>query len=130
MNKTNIIIEKLKNIQEELKNINNDINNDNIINEIDILNNHFNDTINNIEDCINNTNNYNRNKIKENIIFKIFMPYIIYLSFTIKDDDILAAETALQNQYQQQELKDTDDIKQLSSFNENFLKEILKKYIK
>ena len=104
MNKTNIIIEKLKNIQKELE-LEND--NDNII-----IINHINDTIDNIENSINDKNNYNRNKIKENIILKIFMPYIIYLSFIIKDDDI-------------EQLLNVDN-----SFNESFFKEVLKKYIK
>jgi hypothetical protein len=104
MNKTNIIIEKLKNIQKELED---DNNNDNII-----IINHINDTIDNIENSINDKNNYNRNKIKENIILKIFMPYIIYLSFIIKDDDI-------------EQLLNVDN-----SFNESFFKEVLKKYIK
>lgn len=104
MNKTNIIIEKLKNIQKELE-LEND--NDNII-----IINHINDTIDNIENSINDKNNYNRNKIKENIILKIFMPYIIYLTFIIKDEDT-------------EQLLNVDN-----SFNENFLKEILKKYIK
>ena len=111
MNKTNIIIiEKLKNIQKELENIKDididkdiyiDIDNNNIINEI-------NDTIDNIENSITDT----RNKVKENIILRIFMPYIIYLSFIIKDDDI-------------EQLLNVDN-----SFNENFFKEVLKKYIK
>ena len=110
MNKTNIIIEKLKNIQKELED---DNNNDNIIiNEIDILINNINNTIDNIENSINDKNNYNRNKIKENIILKIFMPYIIYLSFIIKDDDI-------------EQLLNVDN-----SFNESFFKEVLKIYIK
>ena len=104
MNKTNIIIEKLKNIQKELE-LEND--NDNII-----IINHINDTIDNIENSINDKNNYNRNKIKENIILKIFMPYIIYLSFIINDDDI-------------KQLLNVDN-----SFNESFFKEVLKKYIK
>ena len=112
MNKTNIIIEKLKNIQKELENINNDNNDNIIINEIDILINYFNDTIDNIENSINDKNNYNRNKIKENIILKIFMPYIIYLSFIINNDDI-------------KQLLNVDN-----SFNESFFKEVLKKYIK
>ena len=104
MNKTNIIIEKLKNIQKELE-LEND--NDNII-----IINHINDTIDNIENSINDKNNYNRNKIKENIILKIFMPYIIYLSFIINNDDI-------------KQLLNVDN-----SFNESFFKEVLKKYIK
>ena len=112
MNKTNIIIEKLKNIQKELENINNDNNDNIIINEINILINYFNDTIDNIENSINDKNNYNRNKIKENIILKIFMPYIIYLSFIINNDDI-------------KQLLNVDN-----SFNESFFKEVLKKYIK
>lgn len=113
MNKTNIIIEKLKNIQKDLENINNDNNNDNIIiNEIDILINNINNTIDNIENSIDDKNNYNRNKVKENIILKIFMPYIIYLSFNIKDNDI-------------EQLLNVDN-----SFNESFFKEVLKKYIK
>ena len=119
MNKTNIIIiEKLKNIQKELEDIKNidvdvDVDNNNIIiNEIDILINHIYDTIDNIENSINDKNNYNRNKIKENIILRIFMPYIIYLSFNIKDDDI-------------EQLLNMDN-----SFNESFFKEVLKEYIK
>jgi hypothetical protein len=109
MNKTNIIIEKLKNIQKELEDVKDIDNNNNIIiNEIDILINNINDTIDNIENSINDT----RNKIKENIIYKIFMPYIIYLSFIIKDDDI-------------EQLLNVDN-----SFNESFFKEVLKKYIK
>jgi hypothetical protein len=107
MNKTNIIIEKLKNIQKELEDVK-DIDNNIIINEIDILINNINDTVYNIENSINDT----RNKIKENIIYKIFMPYIIYLSFIIKDDDI-------------EQLLNVDN-----SFNESFFKEVLKKYIK
>jgi hypothetical protein len=110
MNKTNTIIEKLKVIQKELQDI--DIDNNNMINEIDILINHINETINNIEESINDTENYNRNKIKENIILRIFMPYIIYLSFIIKDDDM-------------QQLLNMDN-----SFNESFFKEVLKKYVK
>jgi hypothetical protein len=108
MNKTNIIIEKLKNIQKELEDVKNIDNNNIIINEIDILINNINDTIYNIENSINDT----RNKIKENIIYKIFMPYITYLSFIIKDDDI-------------EQLLNVDN-----SFNESFFKEVLKKYIK
>ena len=104
MNKTNIIIEKLKNIQKELE-LEND--NDNII-----IINHINDTIDNIENSINDKNNYNKNKIKENIILKIFMPYIIYLTFIIKDEDT-------------EQLLNVDN-----SFNESFFKEVLKKYIK
>jgi hypothetical protein len=108
MNKTNIIIEKLKNIQKELEDVKAIDNNNIIINEIDILINNINDTVYNIENSINDT----RNKIKENIIYKIFMPYIIYLSFIIKDDDI-------------EQLLNVDN-----SFNESFFKEVLKKYIK
>jgi hypothetical protein len=108
MNKTNIIIEKLKNIQKDLENVKNIDNDNNIINEIDILINQFNDTINTIE----NNNNNIKDKIKDNIILKIFMPYIIYLSFIIKDDDI-------------EQLLNVDN-----SFNESFFKEVLKKYIK
>lgn len=110
MNKTSIIIEKLKVIQKELEDVKDikDIDNNIIINEINILINNINDTIDNIE----NTDNYNRNKIKENIILRIFMPYIIYLSFNIKDDDI-------------EQLLNMDN-----SFNESFFKEVLKKYIK
>jgi hypothetical protein len=115
MNKTNII-ERLKVIQKELedvKDIDVDIvNNNYIINEINILTNHINDTINNIEESINDTDNYNRSKIKENIILRIFMPYIIYLSFLIKEDDM-------------QQLLNMDN-----SFNESFFKEVLKKYVK
>jgi hypothetical protein len=107
MNKTNIIIEKLKNIQKDLENVKNIDNDNNIINEIDILINQFNDTINTIEN-----NNNIKDKIKDNIILKIFMPYIIYLSFIIKDDDI-------------EQLLNVDN-----SFNESFFKEVLKKYIK
>lgn len=107
MNKTSIIIEKLKVIQKELEDVK-DIDNNIIINEINILINNINDTIDNIE----NTDNYNRNKIKENIILRIFMPYIIYLSFNIKDDDI-------------EQLLNMDN-----SFNESFFKEVLKEYIK
>jgi hypothetical protein len=107
MNKTSIIIEKLKVIQKELEDIK-DIDNNIIINEINILINNINDTIDNIE----NTDNYNRNKIKENIILRIFMPYIIYLSYNIKDDDI-------------EQLLNMDN-----SFNESFFKEVLKEYIK
>ena len=107
MNKTNIIIEKLKNIQKELEDVK-DIDNNIIINEINILINNINDTIDNIE----NTDNYNRNKIKENIILRIFMPYIIYLSFNIKDDDM-------------KQMINMDN-----SFNESFFKEVLKEYIK
>ena len=111
MNKTNNIIEKLKVIQKELESI--DINNNNnMINEIDILINHINDTISNIEDSINDTDNYNKQKIKENIILRIFMPYIIYLSLLIKDDDM-------------QQLLNMDN-----SSNESFFKEVLKKYVK
>jgi hypothetical protein len=106
MNKTSII-EKLKVIQKELEDVK-DIDNNIIINEINILINNINDTIDNIE----NTDNYNRNKIKENIILRIFMPYIIYLSFNIKDDDI-------------EQLLNMDN-----SFNESFFKEVLKEYIK
>jgi hypothetical protein len=112
MNKTNNIIEKLKVMQKELENIDIDNNNNNMINEIDILINHINDTINNIEDSINDTDNYNKHKIKENIILRIFMPYIIYLSLLIKDDDM-------------QQLLNMDN-----SFNESFFKEVLKKYVK
>ena len=110
MNKTSIIIEKLKVIQKELEDVKDikDIDNNIIINEINILINNINDTIDNIE----NTDNYNRNKIKENIILRIFMPYIIYLSFNIKDDDI-------------EQLLNMDN-----SFNESFFKEVLKEYIK
>ena len=108
MNKTNIIIEKLKNIQKDLENVKDIDNDNNIMNEIDILINQFNDTI----DTIENNNNNTRDKIKENIILRIFMPYIIYLSFIIKDDDI-------------EKLLNVDN-----SFNENFFKEVLKKYIK
>ncbi len=107
MNKTSIIIEKLKVIQKELEDIK-DIDNNIIINEINILINNINDTIDNIE----NTDNYNRNKVKENIILRIFMPYIIYLSYNIKDDDI-------------EQLLNMDN-----SFNESFFKEVLKEYIK
>jgi hypothetical protein len=112
MNKTNNIIEKLKVIQKELEDIKDVENNNYVINEMDILTNHINDTINNIEDSINDTEKYNRHKIKENIILRIFMPYIIYLSFIIKDDDM-------------QQLLNMDN-----SFNESFFKEILKKYVK
>jgi hypothetical protein len=108
MNKTNIIIQKLKNIQKDLENVKDIDNDNNIMNEIDILINQFNDTI----DTIENNNNNTRDKIKENIILRIFMPYIIYLSFIIKDDDI-------------EKLLNVDN-----SFNENFFKEVLKKYIK
>jgi len=158
MNKTNIIIEKLKNIQKELEDVK-DIDNNNIIYEMNILINHINDTIDNIENSINDKNNYNRNKIKNNIIFKIFMPYIIYLSFIIKDTDILAAETSFKLSLdantcantcsdicpktteippgvgdiladQELEGNGIDDLEQLSTFNESFFKEVLKKYIK
>ena len=113
MNKTNII-ERLKVIQKELEDVKDiDVDNNNyIINEINILINHINETVNNIEESINDTENYNRNKIKENIILRIFMPYIIYLSFIIKDDDM-------------QQLLNMDN-----SFNEGFFKEVLKKYVK
>ncbi len=110
MNKTNII-ERLKVIQKELEDIDTG-NNDYVINEINILTNHINDAINNIEESINDTDNYNKSKIKENIILRVFMPYIIYLSFLIKDDDM-------------QQLLNMDN-----SFNESFFKEVLKKYVK
>lgn len=112
MNKTNTIVEKLKVIQKELEDVKDIEKNNYIINEIDILTNHIDDTINNIEESINDTKNYNRNKIKENIILRIFMPYIIYLSFIIKNDDM-------------QQLLNIDN-----SFNESFFKEVLKKYVK
>lgn len=112
MNKTNTIVEKLKIIQKELEDVKDIEKNNYIINEMDILTNHIDDTINNIEESINDTKNYNRNKIKENIILRIFMPYIIYLSFIIKNDDM-------------QQLLNIDN-----SFNESFFKEVLKKYVK
>ena len=139
MNKTNIIIEKLKNIQKELEDVK-DIDNNNIIYEMNILINHINDTIDNIENSINDKNNYNRNKIKNNIIFKIFMPYIIYLSFIIKDTEILPDPNAKTTEIppgvgdilaaQELEGEGVDDLEQLSTFNESFFKEVLKKYIK
>ena len=109
---------------------------------MNILINHINDTIDNIENSINDKNNYNRNKIKNNIIFKIFMPYIIYLSFIIKDNDIDIAlhpnakttkiSPGVGDILAAQELEDegVDDLEQLSTFNESFFKEVLKKYIK
>jgi len=114
MNKIHNIVERIKDIQKELEDVKDiDVDNNNyIINEINILINHINETINNIEESINDTENYNRNKIKENIILRIFMPYIIYLSFIIKDDDM-------------QQLLNMDN-----SFNEGFFKEVLKKYVK
>jgi hypothetical protein len=112
MNKINTIIERLKVIQKELEDVKDIDNNNYIINEMDILINHINDTIDNIEDSINDTEKYNKHKIKENIILRVFMPYIIYLSFIIKDDDM-------------QQLLNMDN-----SFNESFFKEILKKYVK
>jgi hypothetical protein len=110
MNKTNNIIDKIKVIQKELENIK-DIDNNNIVNEINILINNIDDTINNIEDSINDIENYNRQKIKENIILRIFMPYIIYLSSIIEEDDM-------------QLLLNMDN-----SFNVKFFKEVLKKYV-
>jgi hypothetical protein len=115
MNKTNNIIDKIKVIQKELENIkdidNNNNNNNNIGNEINILINTIDDTINNIEDSINDIESYNRQKIKGDIILRIFMPYIIYLSSMIKEDDM-------------QLLLNMDN-----SFNEMFFKEVLKKYV-
>lgn len=104
------IIEKIKVIQSELENIK-DIDNNIIANEINMLINNFNDTINNIENSINDIDNYNKQIVKENIILRIFMPYIIYLSSIIKDDDI-------------QLLLNMDN-----PFNDLFFKELLKKYI-
>jgi len=105
MNKTNII-EKIKNVQKELENIN--CTDNNITNEINVLINNIDNTIENIENSINDINYYNRQKIKDNIILKIFMPYIIYLSSIIKEDDT-------------QQLLNMEN-----SFNEKFFKEVLK----
>jgi hypothetical protein len=108
MNKTNII-EKIKNVQKELENIN--CIDNNIANEINVLINNIDNTIENIENSINDINYYNRQKIKDSIILKIFMPYIIYLSSIIKEDDT-------------QQLLNMEN-----SFNEKFFKEVLKKYV-
>jgi hypothetical protein len=110
MNKTNNIINKIKLLKKDLENIKG-IENNNIVNEINILINSIDDTIDNIENSTNDIDSYNRQKIKGNMILKIFMPYIIYLSSIIKDDDM-------------QLLLNMDN-----SFNENFYKEVLRKYV-
>lgn len=112
MDNTNNIINKIKLLKKELENIKNIDCDTHITNEINILINNFDNTIDNIDNSINNKNSYNKEKLKENIILRIFMPYMIYLSSIINIDEDNA------------QLLNMD-----YSFNENFYKEVLKKYV-
>jgi hypothetical protein len=102
----NLTTEIINNMKKDLEDIINNNDNININNELQLLINKMDDTIINI-----NNNVDNKQIIKNNIIFKIFMPYIIYLSSIIKDDDI-------------DQLINIDN-----TFNKDLFKEIIKKYI-
>jgi len=81
------------------------------------------ESIEKIKDNINDINKYNKEKLKNNIILRIFMPYIIYLSSIITDNDL---EQLLISDNLLKEILIKNN---LLIIDKNFIKEILKKYI-
>jgi hypothetical protein len=122
MEESKIVIQKIILLKTELENLEN-IKNSNIIFEINNLIYEMDESIEKIKDNINDINKYNKEKLKNNIILRIFMPYIIYLSSIITDNDL---EQLLISDNLLKEILIKNN---LLIIDKNFIKEILKKYI-
>lgn len=127
MEESKIVIQKIILLRTELENLQN-IKNSNIIFEINNLIYEMDESIEKIKDNINDINKYNKEKLKNNIILRIFMPYIIYLSSIITDNDLeqlLISDKLLKKNF----IKEILIKNNLLITDKNFIKEILKKYI-
>lgn len=127
MEESKIVIQKIILLRTELENLQN-IQNSNIIFEINNLIYEMDESIEKIKDNINDINKYNKEKLKNNIILRIFMPYIIYLSSIITDNDLeqlLISDNLLKKNF----IKEILIKNNLLITDKNFIKEILKKYI-